>query len=62
MSLAHQDFLNGEYSRASVGVEPIEPEREDPGWPVGKCLCCGERKQIPPMQHCCEECLTYEGE
>lgn len=64
MSAESQDFLTlreGEYARASVGVEPIEPEREDENWPIGFCWCCRSKKPIPhELGHCleCDELLA----
>lgn len=52
---------DGLYAAASVGVEPKEtPERRDEDWPMGRCVCCGERRPIPYMQHVCEECHEME--
>lgn len=26
---------------------------------VWRCMVCGERREIPPMQHVCAECASY---
>lgn len=58
------DQLSAAAFEAAEHEPPKEVERvdESDSWPVGRCTCCGERAPIPPMQHCCEECITYGRE
>ncbi len=47
-----------EAQRATAPDVVTEPEVEQAN---GVCLCCGERRRIPPFTHVCWECFATSG-